>query len=124
MAALEPYKDAAAASFNTVILSISLGERVDNKFPGLYPPLLECKLPEATGIPSITNKGDFDAEKEPIPLIRISVAEPGCPLTLATCTPGIPVASAFSKEVTGCRDKFSTLATEAEPVNASLEVVP
>jgi len=62
-AALEPYSDAAAASFRTVILSISLGLSVASRLPPSY------STPVVSGTPSITYKGELEAEKDPRPLI-------------------------------------------------------
>src|SRR5690554_5602925 len=80
LAAREPYKADAAASFRTVMDSISEGFRV------LITLLLftmyedNCpEPPETTGTPSITYNGSLDAFMEPIPRIRIAEVEPACP---------------------------------------------
>jgi hypothetical protein len=67
-AAREPYIDAAEASFNTEMVSISLGLRLARR-------LLEfvrlLASPVLTGIPSMTKSGAEDAVIEPMPRIRI-----------------------------------------------------
>ena len=76
LAAREPYKEAAAASFITVIFSISDVLIVDIiSIPASDPVLLI--FPEFTGTPSITYRGELDALKDPIPRILMEEEAPG-----------------------------------------------
>ena len=126
-AALEPYKDAAAASFKTVIFSISLGLIEDIILNDLLSPLTgeRATSPETTGTPSTTYRGSLVAFIEPVPLTRISNAAPGCPLLLFIVKPGVVPARACSKEVTGISFKAFAPSTEAAaPVNEDFLAVP
>ena len=75
LAAREPYKEVAEASFKMVKLWMSLGLIPANA--------LDCPLPATspvtTGMPSITYKGAEEALIDPMPLILISGDAPGFP---------------------------------------------
>ena len=73
LAARDPYKEAEAASFNTVIFSISSG-------------LMDAK-PEVVGKPSITTNGSFPPLIEAAPRTRITKPPFGSPLAWLICTP-------------------------------------
>ena len=53
---------------------------------------------------------------EPIPRIRMSGSEPGCPFVESTCTPDVAPDKAFVTLVTGRISSFSFLMELAEPV--------
>src|SRR4051812_40710626 len=73
LAAREPYRLDAVASFNTLIDAISAA------FIALISP--------SYGAPSTTNSGALDALMEPIPRMRIVELLPGCPLEEVVCKP-------------------------------------
>src|SRR6187549_3749401 len=117
LAALEPYREEAAASFNIVMVSISAGFKV---FMMLLDPINELlKLPwspEIIGTPSITYNGSLLAFIEPIPLMRMLGVAPASPLAVVTCTPAALPTRAFWKDVLGGSLISFPLITEAEPV--------
>src|SRR5690606_40623365 len=98
LAALDPYKPVAAASFRMVTDSMSLGLAL--------PPM----------IPSTTYKGLAPAFMEPEPLITTLGVELGSPDELDTITPAaFPCKSpATSLEVTSFNFSPDTTATELE----------
>ena len=79
LAAREPYREAAAASFNTVIFSISLGLIEAITLNALESPLTADTAisPETTGTPSITYNGSLEAFIEPVPRTLICKPAPG-----------------------------------------------
>ena len=86
--ALEPYKEAEAASFNTCTLSILEGSKPDK---GLIPPVLSDD-PLVTGTPSITNNGvpsftPFWFNELKPRIVIFDPLPPGEPERLVTSTP-------------------------------------
>lgn len=81
LAALEPYRAVAVASFNTVVDSMSEGS-------------IPLKS-EPKGIPSTTYSGARLEFTEPKPRILMLAFEPGCPLVEITCTPATSPVSAL-----------------------------
>ena len=75
LAALDPYKEAAAASFRTVIDLISLGLMLVIGLELIFPSCERSVILTAT--PSITYRGALEAFIDPIPLIRIVGVDPG-----------------------------------------------
>ena len=73
-AARAPYNAVDAASFKTVIDSMSS--------------LFKFAILAEYGTPSTTYKGSFEDEIEPKPRIRTAGADPGCPLVEVVVTPG------------------------------------
>ena len=105
-----PYRAFEAASFRTVMLSMSLGLRL-------------LRSPEY-GIPSTIHRGSFPALRELNPLIRIDGLEPGWPEEVVICTPAtLPVRA---DAILDCcvLAMSSDLTTAAEPVKASFLAVP
>ena len=125
LAAREPYKEAAEASFKTVTDSISCGFNVARILDELLlssANLLYFVLAEI-GTPSTTYNGSFEAFNEPEPRIRNDEVEPGCPEADITCNPATCPCNDLSNEALGlCSLVWSTLA--AEPVNTDLLLVP
>lgn len=68
-----PYNAFEAASFSTVIDSIS--------------DVLIADISPSYGTPSTTYKGVLLADIEPIPRMRTVASFPGCPVLLVVCTP-------------------------------------
>ena len=106
-----PYKAADAASFNTVIDSISW--------------LLIVLRSPSNGAPSRITNGAFPALIEPIPLILTDGDDcPGWPLLLKICIRVVlPTSASIGFET--CNLLISSaFTTEAEPVNADFFCVP
>ena len=105
-----PYKAAAAASFSTVIVSISC-ELIEEISP-------------SKGIPSTTYNGLLLDAIEPIPRIRTVAEVPGWPLLLVVCTPATLPDNALVMLETWRFSSLSAFTTLAEPVNADFFAVP
>ena len=109
-AALEPYNAVEAASFRIVKDAISSW-------------LMELRSP-SYWIPSTTKSGSELPFSVPTPRITISGLEPGWPFVEVNCTPVVLPSIAAIGEVTfRVKSSFAPI-TLAEPVNASLVVVP
>ena len=116
LAPLAPYKDAEAASFKTVMLSISLGFKVASiPVPPAEVPKELTSLDE-TGIPSITYKGYVEALRDARPRTRKLTFDPACPDEEENDTPGITPSIICVMEVTGRFLSLSVFITEADPV--------
>jgi hypothetical protein len=100
---------AEAASFNTSILSISLG-------------FIEFK--ELKGTPSTTYNGSLEEFIDPTPLMRIETLPPGCPLFCVTCTPANRPCKAWSNPVTGVPAYSLELTEETAPAMFAFFCVP
>src|SRR5690606_1243581 len=109
-AALEPYNVEAAASFNTLKLSISLG-------------LMELRSP-LNGIPSTTYSGLAEALIEPNPRTRTVASEPGCPEPKVETTPGAAPSKALVILVIGLFSIVSAFTVATDPVKAERVDVP
>ena len=120
-AALDPYKDAAAASFNTVVDSISSGLIELNTFEDAA---LCPKFPVVIATPSTIYKGEVLPVIEPIPLIWISPEDPGAPVLEETRTPDTFPAKALSIDSTLTLLSSSELTVLAAPVNEAFLAVP
>ena len=105
-----PYRALDAASLRTVIDSISPGAIV-------------FMLP-SYGTPSTTIRGSLPALTEEIPRTRIVAEAFGAPLEEISWTPATWPARASVTLVTCERESFSSSSTLAEPVKASLVVLP
>ncbi len=105
-----PYKALDAASFKTVVLSISAVFIED--------------ISPSKGTPSTTYKGELPAAIDPTPLIRTVDVVPGCPFVLVTCTPATWPDNALVTLATCLLEIASLSITEAEPVNEDLFAVP
>src|SRR5688572_12522134 len=92
-AARVPYKLAAAAPFNTVMLCMSFGSkseiRLEKAPPPVKPPDPSVELKSLLyGIPSTTNNGWLFPNNDEFPLMVMRVELPGAPLEPTMFTPG------------------------------------
>ena len=110
LAALEPYRAVAVASFNTVVDSMSEGS-------------IPLKS-EPKGIPSTTYSGARLEFTEPKPRILMLAFEPGCPLVEITCTPATSPVSALDNSDGFLLAIRSPLISVAEPVKDLFVAVP
>ena len=101
------------ASFNTVMLSISLGLIRLRKLP-----LPETEPPTSIGTPSNTMSGSFEALSDAPPRMRMVDPAVGEPPPLTICTPAIlPLTSASGEEIIPLLKSFS-LTEATEPVRS------
>ena len=113
LAPREPHRAVEAASFNTVIDSISFGFNEESAFEFVL------------GTPSITiSASELFCVPEPIPRTRIPMSTPGWPSIEATCKPGIAPSSARDSVELDCElISFESIELTA-PVRSFFLAVP